>query len=410
MLGKYYLLLGMLCAFILTSCSEKLIDSAKEADLQVLLSMKETKSSKARFTTHSQIHLLIVDEEGVTLRDTTVSSTEKLSMILFDGIPIGTVQITVWTTDEGTVIHSPQTKEVNIEMAKSSSVSFILEPRCGSIIAQLYDIPTAVDSVHFSFLSDSGSYENKQKRATSLVMPLDNVPYGATGIISLVCLRESGDTITSWDTLFTFSNVNTSMELNLINNGAMEVTIEVKESAIGLISGTGDTTAVLSKEVNKGIFISEFCATGGSSDGKEFIELYNSLSTERSTEGLRLVIKGTVVELPVATIPANSCFVLATEGASDVWPSQGEASFDLSSTSGTIFLLDGEDMADYVIYFNDYANAGWPKLSSSAKTSWQLKEIPADPTQNNYGTAWTPATNLQTTVGENEWFGSPGTL
>lgn len=410
MLGRYYLLLGMLCVFFLTSCSEKLTESAKEADLQVLLSMKDTKGGKSRFTSHSQIHLLVVNDEGVTIRDTAVSSVEKLSMVLFDGIPIGAVQVTVWTSDDGTVIHTPQTKEVAIEMAKSSTVSFILEPRCGSIIAQLYDIPTAVDSVHFSFVSDSGSFFNKQKRAPSLVLPLDKVPYGATGVISLACLRESGDTITAWDTLFTFSNINSSMELNLINNGSMEGTIEIKESAIGLISGTGDTTAVLSKEVNSGIYITEFCATGGSSGGKEFVELYNSLPTERSTEGLTLVIKGVAIPLPAGTLPAQGCYVLATEGASDVWPAGGEAKFDLSSTSGTIFLLDGDQMADYVLYFNDYDDAGWPKLSSSAKTSWQIKNVPTDPTQNNYGTAWIPATNLQITVGEDEWYGSPGVL
>lgn len=410
MLGRYYLLLGMLCAFICSSCSEKLIETENVSELQILLSMKDTKRDSSRFTTHSQIHLLIKNEEGIILRDTTVGSTEALTMVVFEGISVGKVDITVWTTDEGTIIHIPQYKEVEIEIGTKSTVNFILEPRCGSIIAQLCDMPTTIDSVLFSFVSDSGSFTNKLKRAPTLAIPLDKVPYGATGVLSLVCFRESGDTISSWETVYTFSNVNSSMELSLVNNGSMEITIEVKESAIGLISGTGDTTSVLANEVNKGIFISEFCATGGSSGGKEFIELYNSLPTDRTTDELTLVVKGSVVSLPLVTIPAQSCVVFATEGSSDVWPNQGEVKFDLSSTSGTIFLYDGEEMADYLIYFNDYAKTGWPKLSSSAKTSWQLKKVPTDPTQNNYGTAWIPATNLQTTVEGKEWYGSPGVL
>lgn len=404
-------LFGVLIIFVLicTSCSEKLLEQSENSDLQVILSMRDTKSQQTRFTKHSKIHLQVVNDLGITIRDTTCISTEQLSTVLFEGINTGTVTVTVWTSDEETIIHSAQTKEVTIEMAKNSTVSFVLEPRCGSIIAQLYDVPAAVDSVHFGFVSDSGSFFNKQKRSTAMVMPLDKIPFGATGTISLACLRESGDTITSWDTLFTFSNSNSSMELNLINNGSMNVSIEIKEAAIGLISGTGDTTAVLQREVNKGVFITEFCATGGSgSDGREFIELYNSGSEAISTEQLSLLVKGSEVELPVATIGAQSFYVIASVGSAGVWPAHGEAKLDLSSTSGTIFLLHDGDMADYVIYFNDYDNAGWPKLSSSAKTSWELKESISDPTANNYGTAWKASTTLQSTTRESLWYGTPG--
>lgn len=404
------LLLSLIFSILITSCSENLTDQNSRSELQILLSMKDSKSTKSRYTAHSKVHVSITDEFGTIIKDTAHSSVETLSMLVFEGIPAGKATVTVWTTDEGEIIHTPQSQDVAVLIGEKATLSYVLEPRCGSIIAQLYDIPTAVDSVHFSFVSDSGSFYNKQKRSMSLLMPLDKIPYGAIGTLSLACLRAGGDTLTSWDTLFTFTNSNASVELNLINNGSIDVNIEMKESAIWTISGTGDTTAVLSDEMSQGVFISEFCATGGSSDGKEFIELYNATAETVTLSSAILVIKGTNYTLPEITISGNSCYVIGSEEATPIWDCDMEIDMDLSSTSGTMFLFNDGELIDYVIYFNDYDKGGWPKLSSSSKTSWQLKKEITDPEENNYGTSWQISPTPHKEVDGEQWFGTPGSL
>ncbi len=401
----------ILALVILAGCSRnrEVVRSSKKADLTIAVALNNVEEN-IRATVHTNICINLFRSDGTLIRDTMVTSISTMQFITVESISEGNnFSVIIWTEDDkGDTIHSPEVEQFSITAEKQTTVTFTLKPRCGTIMFQLIDVPTAIDSLHLLFVSDSGIYETSQNRAKTTFMTLDNVPYGAVGNLFFSMVDENDSIVSDWDTLFTFTNQYFSAEFSLINNGSLNTSINIEEPASSVFTATGDTSSSIGSESGD-LLISEFCATGGSSSGsKEFIEIYNPHNMAYEADSLRLVIGSKTVIVYDFVLASKALYVISTPSGS-FWGSDTIASFDLSSTSGILSLSGDGELLDYVIYFND-EDAGWDKLSSSAHCSWVLTGESLTADGNNNGSQWVTAESEVLDKDNKTWRGTPGQL
>ncbi|ERP31952.1 hypothetical protein [Chitinivibrio alkaliphilus] len=403
--------IGVFLIFILLlSCSSEFITESTGSTVQVAVSLEGVNQNQnLRYTTYSNLHIRVKDAGGDPIADTTIQTSGDIELVNFEHIVEGEYDLTAWTTDEeGDTIHAPQEESITIAKERIETVQLRLIPLVGSMIAQLYELPMETDSVVFAFSSDSGFFEARQERSLRMVLSLDKIPFDALGTVSLTTLRDGGDTISHWDTLYTFTRENHSMEVNLMNNGDLAIDISTESAPITLFSASGDTTEVLAEEVDRGVLITEFCATGGGTGGREFLEIQNRGDTAQTIKDLRFIHNSREYSLGEVVLAPSDFFVIGTLNARDVWEVDTVVNMSLASTSGALFILDGEELLDYLIYFNDYDAAGWPALSASARRSWVLREDVHTPQGNNFGTAWKISRHVYAEFDGDTWYGNPG--
>lgn len=394
---------------LLFGCSRtrEIVQENRTGNATIGIALREP-DLKIRATTHSLIHVTVHAENGTLICDTTANSEKEICFLTIPGIKEGTGYVaTAWSEDEsGDTIHAPQIQLFDIAANENSSVTFQLHSICGSIIIELAEVPTSVDSLFAVFAADSGTFKAAKKRSSRIFLSLDKIPYGAKGTLRLTTVNSSQEIISTWDTLLTFTNQHISGEFSLVNNGELIAEISVDAPANTIFSGLGDTTSSLESETGD-LIISEFCATGGSgSRSCEFIEIYNPRSTSFSTDTLFIEVGDKTIKLPDITVQPDEYLVVSTTAGS-FWNPDRIASLDISSTSGLITLTSEEKLLDYVLFFND-SDANWKQLSSSSRTSWVLNSKYLNCSTNNSGLFWEAATSIVVDTDGENWYGSPG--
>jgi len=404
--------------FALFSCSwleEESKNSDGSGKLFVAVSVENSNSTRRglRETTHSKLFLRILDNYGSVIKDTSITSSNGLIMCNFSKIPAQKeCSIIAWTQDAaGDIIHLPDTQSVIVDAGSTSNVALFLAPRVGSIFANFMAVATYIDSFFMSFDSDSGYFSARVPRATNTFISLDKVPYGANGKLSLQVTRKDKSFLVDWDTVLTFQKSDVSLELSFVNSGAANFSITIDKPSNTVISGFGDTTIALDKESNIGVLITEFCVNG--TGDKDFVEVANLSKTTVNFNELSIWVGSTskaAITAKNVVIEPQKTFVFANTAAIDVWQNiDATGSLALVSTSAILRIYGDGVLLDYVIYFNEN-NSGWPKVASSGKCSWTLKENVADPKYNNIPSNWKVSTDTAFVDGTNIWYGSPGVL
>lgn len=394
---------------LVLSCSRsrEIVQESRSGNATIGIALRETET-KVRATTHSLIRITVHAENGTLICDTTSDSDKDIQFITIPGIKEGTGYVaTAWSEDNsGDTIHAPQVQLFDITANENATVTFQLNSTCGSIIFELAKVPTSVDSLFLTFTADSGTYKTVKKRSSRVFLSLDKIPYGAKGTLLFSTINSSHEIISTWDTLFTFTNQHISAEFSLVNNGELVAEISIDEPANTVFSGLGDTTSSLTEESGD-LIISEFCATGGSgSRSCEFIEIYNPQLTSFYADTLFIEASDKTIKIPEITIPSNEHLVISTS-AGVFWNPHHIVSLDLSSTSGMITLTSDNTLHDYVLYFND-SDANWEQMSSSSHKSWTLSTDHLNSSANNSGIFWESATSTVEDGDGNIWYGSPG--
>ncbi len=400
----------MTLVFILfVSCSKnrEVVEVSRSSDLTIAVAL-DGEATEARATLYSKIYILIYSSDGTVVVDTAVNTAGNIQFVTIEDIVEGTnYTAVVWTEDvEGDTIHNPVFENFTIQAEKQTTITVTLSPRCGSILFQLVDLPTNIDSLYLQFVSDSGTFATEGKRSKSMFLSLDKVPYGSIGTLSFAMLSANKDTVSQWDTLFTFVNQEFSIEFSLINNGDLITEVNVEKPSTSIFSAIGDTTVSLKHETGE-LVISEFCVTGGSgSSSKEFIEIYNPSNLSYMTDSLIVTTGSKSFVLTDFTLDAQSYYsIAASQGY--FWYSDTTLAVDMSSTSGMLSLKSDGELLDYLIYFND-EDAGWEKLSSSAHQSWVLNSEKLTAALNNSGGSWLCSTSEVVDSTGSIWYGTPG--
>lgn len=402
---KYVSMLILLC--LICSCSKRreIVHSNPVGSLHCGIALQESKAL-SRATTIGEIHLEIYTGSGTLLLDSVVGCESDIKFVSISRITQGeNYLLRIWSeSPEGDTIHLPKDKTFSIIANTTTTLALTLEPRAGSILFELVDVPTVVDSLHLTFVSDSGTFKASEKRSSRVYLTLDNVPYNAIGTLYF-SMKDASRVISEWDSTFTFKNEYYSGTFSLVNNGELMVDLVVEKPSGTIFSGTGDTTAALDSEAGSLIF-TEFCATGGSgSSSAEFVEIYNPSSDAFYSSNLEAVVNGKTVAVSNITIPGKSCYTISGANGAD-WSCDTVTSIDLSSTSGALYLYSDGVLLDYLFFFND-SEAGWEYLSSSSKTSWELKLTALTASGNNFGERWKRSENSRVVNGDT-WYGSPG--
>jgi hypothetical protein len=399
----------LLTIILILGCSKnrEVVREEPKSDLTIGVSLA-LEESLSRATSYTDIHIQIFASSGDKIVDTVVATESELTLVTIPGIVEGVnYSALVWSEAEsGEVIHSPVSKQFDITANEQTSLTFVLTPRCGSILFQLVDIPTRVDSLYLWFNADSGSYSTVEKRSKTVFLTLDKIPYGASGTLQFEMRDDEGEVISDWDTLFTYTDQDFSAEFSLINNGSLLTDITLENPASSIFTASGDTTTTFESETGT-LLISEFCATGGSSSSsKEFVEFYNPAETSITLDTLFIEVGTKRFSISPFSLSGKSYYAISAT-AGTFWGCDTTFSLDITSTASLLRLRSNSEVLDYLLFFND-EDAGWEKLSSSAHQSWVLDSDKLSASANNSGSSWHSALSEVTDSEGDIWYGSPG--
>ncbi|MBD3347014.1 MAG: hypothetical protein GF401_18320 [Chitinivibrionales bacterium] len=361
-------------------------------------------------TTWDSLVVRMVAHDMDTIRQAFPLTPTGIASQTLEKVPAGSERIIeAWTVNsDGLIIHDKARDTICLAPNQHATVNLILEPARGSIYIDLFEIPTSVESVYAAFFVAGGAtYSTVVPRSSKTFAGIDNIPYGQTGTLYIAGITDAGDTIGgAWrrDNLV-FAAKNTTIEASFVNVGTVGLDVTINSSQVTLVRGILDSTVSLPDEQRSSenlLVISEimFTAGSGADASCDYIEIHNPAAVPVSLDSLIIDISGSRKYFTAVDIAAGEYYVVANRAAGVAgWIDSGwvddTCSFDLYSTSNwvTLYRRDcGVDLpVDWVAYENDDNIQGWPKLSSSAKTSIVLDSLPADTEYNNYGTNWREA-------------------
>ena len=379
-----------------------------ESASQLSIAVHSVSPSRARATTSEKYHFLITARDGTTHLDTLVMDNAPLFQLIVDHLKEDDGYVVwCWTTNsDGDTIHTPVSDTFDIVKDSTTNCTLSLLPRVGSLLLQLSEIPTSVDTISFTFESDSGRYSALKKRSSTLFLSLDVIPYGARGVVSVAGFDATADTTLWWSDTLTFMG-GQSVEMSFSTAGVFTTALTVETPSNSVIVGTAGSRPVL-REKNGGVYISEFCATAGSgSSSRDFVEIYNGSAQKQEFSALTLVVGTAQKQLGVVSLEAGEFLTVGSSAAHEVWGIDSLRTLDLTSTSGQLYLYDGSQLLDYLFYANDTAMA-WPKLSSSAKKSWEYHGESTNAEGNNYPEYWQISQEEHAQFDGSSWCGTPG--
>ncbi len=396
---------------VMTSCSKNRITTENTSEGGATIAISSPESGNSRATKATKMSIRVTNKAGVSLKDTTLSLAGELTLFSLPKLEQADgYSATAWTTDDaGDTIHAPQTKQFTVITNQETSIILSLTPICGSIVIQLIDIPTAIDSLFLTFTADSGTFATSAVRSPKCALSLDKVPYGARGTLNLKMIDKAKSTVASWDTLFTFTNQDISGSFSFLKTGNVVTEITMTSPSSAIFSGNGDPTKAIESESGT-LVITEFCVTGGSGTSSgEFIEIHNPKTTSFSTDTMVISAADKQYKIPSVTIPAGGFYVVSGSLGAFWSPETVIPGLDMVGTSGVVSVSSKGVMHDYIIYFND-ANAGWPALTSSAKKSWELKTDKVSANKNNLGSSWNISTTAKIDENATTWYGNTHSL
>ncbi|MCL1947033.1 MAG: lamin tail domain-containing protein [Chitinivibrionia bacterium] len=421
MLKILLFLFSLIAAVNFISCTHWLNDesdvSTNDGEIFVAVSI-ENPSAPIRATTYSKLRLRILDNLNATVKDTTIAASTDIMLVGLGNLPAEKqYKVTAWTIDnDNVIIHTPDTQSITVQANNNNTAVLNLHPRVGSIVVQFAAVSTSmnIESFSMAFDSDSGRFEVNVPRAINTYVALNRVPYGASGKLSLKAIKTDKTLLIDWDTLFTFKRENIYLELSFSQNSGTLQTININSPYNTVFTAFADVNNVLSEEKNIGVVITEFCVNAA--DNADFVEIANLSNNlvsfkELSIEAIsssKQTIKATNVN-----ISPNETFVFGNTTAPNYWDNIDIAgTLSLVSTSAIILIYGDKELLDYVIYYNyNNTNNGWTYTSSSSRRSWELKELTADPKQNNFGGAWRLSSEVGLVDEQGRlWYGSPGVL
>ena len=385
------------------------------------------KRLRAAETTWDSLIVRIYADDMDTARHSFPVALSGILTQTIEHVPAGDDRtIEAWTVDTaGDTIHGKDSEVRGFLPNETITVNLILDPIKGSIVIDLIDAPTTVDSVYAAFIVDGGAtYSTKIKESTKMFMSIDKIPYDAVGTLYIAGIDEDdGDTVgTAWKKEdYQFTAQNATVEASFINVGTVGLEVTFGTPKVTVVRGIMDSTDSLDDEqttLDSLLIVSEIMFTAGSGTGSslDYVEIFNPSPASVMLDTLVLDVSGSRKYVADVNIGQGDYFVVGNKAtASAGWIDSGwvddTCSLDLYSTTNWITLLrtreEADTLIDWVAYENDDNIQGWPDLSASAKTSIVLDSVPADAEYNNYGKNWREAVTEFTYDGAT-YKGTPG--
>jgi hypothetical protein len=355
------------------------------------------KRAATKKTTWDSLVTIIAADDMDTIRDAEEIFTEtQIYIDTIRGIPSGSDRcVNLFTkTENDTVVHETNEQVVSISTDEIVSLSFWLQPICGSVYVSSLGIPTTVDSVHAYFISNSGDTVASAHgtRSSKLHLSLDYIPDGTEGTLIIEGTDDNGVVIYRTTQPLTFdAGTMNSIDIQFTQNDGNSVALEIT------IVEPGVTTAALTMESETegestcdSLIISEIMYMANDS---EYVELYNCSNAEKNFTTLIIDIDGTNKSVSNISIPAQSFYLLSRYDLSYLGIDHSVIStMNLSSTTGNWLTLrdENEKIIDRVAYAVKSNDLEWPYITSQ-KHAIVLDSLCPDPEYNNFGRRWQEA-------------------
>lgn len=305
----------------------------------------------------------------------------------------------------GLVVHRALEQTIDLAPNETEAVTLWLEPVRSSIYIELTDVPTSVSTVAACFATDTDTLCRQTPRSPRITsLSIDNVPDGATGILTLAGLDSSGDTLYVTSVPLT-SNAGASATIwaDFTQSPAgLSANVTLTEPAPTLVAGSMTGSSAGGPEAGP-LIISEIMYMA---NGAEYVELHNPTATDALFDTLIVDKDGDTRILTDVTVAAGGFFVLGR--ADSTWVDAVLPFLDLSSTSGNSLAIrtKHDEIVDWVAFVTRGNDIEWPDIPS-ARVSVVLDSLVVDPTYNNYGGHWRPACTPLST--DSSTCGTPGT-
>lgn len=370
-----------------------------------ILQSNLAKASESMLTTYDSVVVVVsASDIGTMRRSKKITLGEFLFTDTFPGIPSGSNRkITVTTVDKsGFTVHvdSVGSRTVRIYPGSVSDVNAVLVPAVGSIYLQIAGIPTSVDSIFASFVSNDTSWVVHVARNTRVFISIDKIPNKTKGTLYVSGVGSGGDTIYTASRDLTFnalSNSSVTLEFKGLP-GNLSLNLSIYDPGITLVSGSMDGLNIADSESGI-LFITELMYKV---DKAEYVEIYNPGTDSLFLDTLLVVLDKTINTITDVEIEGKGFYVFGRGDGS--WIDQSNSFLNLSASGNWIALLSKDStVIDQVIFTGESNKIEWPVVKDSR--SIELVNKSYDALSNNFGRNWRECPVFYDSAG---WYGTPG--
>jgi hypothetical protein len=296
------------------------------------------------------------------------------------------------------IIHSGPGKKTDLASGEIKTLDFTLVPQRGSIYLNIVNIPSkvgneSIGSIYGSFIFDAGIFSDSIQRNKSVFLTIDNVPDGASGILRVLGIGTSGDTLYRSSQPFTFyasKDTTFAIQPGKLNTGIIVIAFGSLPSST-IVFSSWDENKVINLEHGP-LIVTEVMYVANDS---EYIEVYNSLDKDTTFDTLIIEVDGVFRYFSNISIKSKGFFVFGRKNLPWVNSvSQVASALDLLSGGGNVIAIRAKDstLMDLLFFDGGSNSQEWPNIS--LKRSIVLDSIVSDPKYNNFGKHWLPAVSL----------------
>lgn len=390
--------------FLFCTTTENSADLSGQLDIRVWIDPTPASGPAARKTLWNNLIVRVESEEGEEMESVIpVDPALPFSSVELNSMKTGVRQyIAMMTKDsDSVIIHGPAYDTVTLVAGETVVMNATLDPVRGSMYLFLTGFSSDIDTVLFAFVNSTDTFSVRLKKSTKLYASLDRIAYGTVADIHIRGYGQDGTEKLSWVREgYLFTKANTTLDADFLNESDLEISVTIAEPGVTVIFGKMNGSDSAETETLTGdsvVLITEIMASGGSGDiSADYIELYNPSITYDSLwfDTLLVDLSGVRYVIADVGIRSGSFFTFGGGGITDSvkWNIDRKVEgFDLVSTTESIMIKNSKGkLIDRVWYVMSEDVFGWPKVSSSAKTSVALDSIHTSisPEANNYGSRW----------------------
>jgi len=388
----YLLFLCFMIVFLNCGSSDSPFQNLEKAAITLSVRVyKPASLEKKDQTTWSVLRVIISAENMDTIlyRHDITPADLIIEDILISDIPPGQDRmVSVRSENEnGTIIHSADVQQVDLDEGEQRSLQFTLQPDKGSLYFSIRP-ETSVDTIICSFATADTLYIDTIRADSKVFHAIDNISHGATGEVKIV-LIENGTPVDSVSSALQFDVMNAKQVHFVIEPdvSAVSLNISLIEPAATLLTANFREKTDYAREETGRLLISEIQYAVNE---QEYIEIYNP-GNDTTINELVILKDGAAARLSESIFIASEAFLVVGVSEQpwvDSVPATGASNLNLAGTGGNWLVLMGENdlVFDWIAVAAGNNDLHWPPATHGSIYLDKLSGI--DAAYNNFGENW----------------------
>jgi len=312
--------------------------------------------------------------------------------IILDEIPSGENRhIQLWgVSASGDTLHRSEQYTIDLTPGQTETLSAILSPLQSSIDVYLHDVPSYVESVTMTFISDEqppDTFTVTRARKVRMSISLFPVAVGMQGTLLLTAQNATGEIIHQASTSVSVTGGYTQIQPLQFSSSTADISLSLGIApSYQHLFYTDFTPAPAEISQTNQVLVREIYYN---EDGHEYIVLHAPDQQAASELDLTIAVNGDTLTIPSVDFSNDTAIVIARSDAEGVDFVEPDLNFSNSSANHLAIVNETGEVMDFVFFSVSGNWAGWPSTTNGESLQLSAQFLSAQ--ENDQGSSWVAA-------------------